>query len=236
MSLPGTCPGCAAPFGSTLLCDHCGHDRAPTSCALCFHRNPVERSVCEGCGADLGLEPVFGPSELRCPECFGQLRMAQVEGGCLFDCHGCGGQLLEHGALAELLRRAKEQRDEGPPRSLRAPALPDRVRYLGCPVCQKPMNRKNFASQSGVIVDVCREHGTFFHRHELPRIAAFVRAGGLELAAERAHREANETRRQAAAQELMRRFREANMVGYRGHSLHGESAITVFETVLNLLV
>ena len=236
MSAPGTCPGCSAPLVSALCCEVCGHDGAPTSCARCLHRNPVEATRCEGCGADLGLEPVFSASALHCPECLAELRGADVEGGCLFDCRRCGGQLLDHGALAELLRRAKDERDDGPPRSLRGPALPDRVRYLGCPTCQKPMNRRNFAGQSGVIVDVCREHGTFFHRHELPRIVAFVRAGGLDLAAERAQREADEKRRQATAAELMRRFREANMVSYRGNSLHGESAITAFETIVNLLL
>jgi Zn-finger nucleic acid-binding protein len=42
------------------------------------------------------------------------------------------------------------------------------------------MNRKNFAEVSGVIVDVCKKHGTWFDLGELPRVLAFVAAGGLE--------------------------------------------------------
>jgi hypothetical protein len=47
------------------------------------------------------------------------------------------------------------------------------------------MNRKLFASGSGVVVDVCRSHGTFFDAGELPAIIDFVMAGGLAKAAAR---------------------------------------------------
>jgi Zn-finger nucleic acid-binding protein len=48
-----------------------------------------------------------------------------------------------------------------------------------CPTCGTSMNRKLFASGSGVVVDVCRSHGTFFDAGELPAIIDFVMAGGL---------------------------------------------------------
>ena len=44
------------------------------------------------------------------------------------------------------------------------------------------MNRVNFARCSGVVVDVCKAHGTWFDRDELRRIVEFIRAGGLEQA------------------------------------------------------
>jgi hypothetical protein len=44
------------------------------------------------------------------------------------------------------------------------------------------MNRKLFAAGAGVIVDVCRAHGTFFDAGELPAIIEFVMQGGLEQA------------------------------------------------------
>jgi hypothetical protein len=44
------------------------------------------------------------------------------------------------------------------------------------------MNRKNFGGTSGIIVDVCAKHGTFFDTGELPRVLAFVRRGGLTRA------------------------------------------------------
>ena len=47
------------------------------------------------------------------------------------------------------------------------------------------MNRINFARCSGVIVDVCRGHGTWFDASELREIVEFIRGGGLELAPKR---------------------------------------------------
>lgn len=47
------------------------------------------------------------------------------------------------------------------------------------------MNRVNFAKYSGVIMDVCKEHGTFFDRDELRRIVTFIREGGLEKSREK---------------------------------------------------
>jgi hypothetical protein len=42
------------------------------------------------------------------------------------------------------------------------------------------MVRKNFGHTSGVIVDWCGAHGTWFDADELERVAAFVAAGGLK--------------------------------------------------------
>ena len=59
-------------------------------------------------------------------------------------------------------------------------AIEKHIRYLPCPICHKLMNRVNFANCSGVIVDVCLAHGTWFDRDELRRIVEFIRGGGLE--------------------------------------------------------
>jgi hypothetical protein len=44
------------------------------------------------------------------------------------------------------------------------------------------MNRLNFAHTSGVIVDVCTPHGTWFDADELRRVLEFITNGGLEAA------------------------------------------------------
>jgi len=41
--------------------------------------------------------------------------------------------------------------------------------------------RLNFGRTSGVVVDMCREHGTWFDSGELPKILAFLKGGGLQL-------------------------------------------------------
>ena len=52
--------------------------------------------------------------------------------------------------------------------------------YRPCPVCHKLMNRSNYGSGSGVIVDVCGPHGVFFDRGELTRIVDFLEKGGWD--------------------------------------------------------
>ncbi len=42
------------------------------------------------------------------------------------------------------------------------------------------MSRMNFGTRSGIILDVCRTHGTWFDRGELEAVLSFVREGGLE--------------------------------------------------------
>jgi Zn-finger nucleic acid-binding protein len=69
------------------------------------------------------------------------------------------------------------------------------------------MNRKNFGAGSGVVVDVCAKHGTWFDPGELPRVLAFVESGGLAKVrrhnAEEAERAARE-RTAHATLDLMR--------------------------------
>jgi Zn-finger nucleic acid-binding protein len=60
-----------------------------------------------------------------------------------------------------------------------------KVSYVPCPDCSELMNRNNFARASGVIVDICREHGVWFDADELPSIIEFIRKGGMEKARER---------------------------------------------------
>jgi Zn-finger nucleic acid-binding protein len=65
------------------------------------------------------------------------------------------------------------------PKSVFGEELPKAV-YVPCPQCGQLMNRINFAHCSGVIVDVCRPHGTWFDRDELRKIVEFIHDGGLE--------------------------------------------------------
>ncbi len=47
------------------------------------------------------------------------------------------------------------------------------------------MNQKNFSGCSGVVLDWCHDHGSWFDRSELHQIVAFIRDGGLRKARER---------------------------------------------------
>lgn len=52
------------------------------------------------------------------------------------------------------------------------------IQYIPCPECGVLMNRRNFGGTSGIIVDVCSVHGTWFDAGELAAVLAFVESGG----------------------------------------------------------
>ncbi len=57
------------------------------------------------------------------------------------------------------------------------------------------MTRRRFSRSAKVVIDVCRDHGTWFDRDELHRIVGFIRDGGLD--ADR-HREREDLRAERA--------------------------------------
>jgi Zn-finger nucleic acid-binding protein len=77
-----------------------------------------------------------------------------------------------------------------------------RVNYVPCPECSQLMNHVNFAHCSGVIVDICKGHGTWFDRDELSRIVEFIRGGGLEAARTREKSQIQEERERVRQERL----------------------------------
>jgi Zn-finger nucleic acid-binding protein len=189
------CPACGAGVAEgARTCVHCDAPIATVRCAFCFHMSTPDAVHCAGCGRDLGLEPIPRDGMLPCPDCHGPMSVLDCGPGAVHDCGKCGGQFVEVAALRDLLERhAVDTGIERPRTSARLAAAP--VRYVACPVCRALMNRRNFGGVSGVIVDVCAKHGTWFDRGELPRVLAFVESGGLAHLRER---EAQEHRRLAS--------------------------------------
>ena len=118
--------------------------------------------------------------------------------GVLHDCGRCGGQFVEHDAMRDLVER-HDRLDVVPRKRVAYTPVDTRVRYVACPMCGALMNRRNFGANSGVIVDVCAKHGTWFDAGELPRVLSFIESGGLTRARQRqAEEEARREREQAA--------------------------------------
>ncbi len=106
-------------------------------------------------------------------------------------CRGCGGVWVDAGTLSTILASVASTAPSpghgtgwsGVRRRTMAPGTAtSKVVYRKCPACQHSMLRKNFAKISGVIVDVCGRHGTYFDSGELEDVLDFIRSGGLALA------------------------------------------------------
>ncbi|KYF79365.1 hypothetical protein BE11_42875 [Sorangium cellulosum] len=193
-----TCPRCGLFVDAQGRCyPGCAGPLATLRCGGCYQLNVPDAERCDGCGHELGLEPIAEPDALRCSDCDEPFSAFHAATGLLRDCGRCGGQLVDHALLRDLLER-RESYGRSAPRPPRRPEHVDvRVRYVRCPACRQPMNRKNFAGKSGIIVDICREHGTWFDRGELPQLLSFVASGGAARARQQQTEEAERARRQA---------------------------------------
>jgi Zn-finger nucleic acid-binding protein len=194
--------------------------------------NVADALHCSGCGVELGLEPIGEPGHFQCPDCKEPLAAFKAESGCLYDCPKCGGQLVEHRLLRDLLERREVYGSAAPRPSVRPPSVPTGpVRYVRCPECDTVMNRKNFGGASGVIVDVCKSHGIWFDSGELPRVIAFVESGGLARARQREADQAAEEKRAAVAKAM----RESASMPHGAHGMEVETAsVGLLELLLEL--
>ncbi len=159
--------------------------------------NTIGSERCASCGKALDLEAELTPTQLLCPRGCGPLS-ASIPG--VTECERCGGLFVEAEPLTRMVSEHRPKDRARPPKtSIRRPELPAEaeVRYLPCPSCNVRMNRAVFGKSSGVVVDVCKMHGTWFDARELTASLAFVEMGGIELVEKREKLRAEEARRQA---------------------------------------
>ena len=149
--------------------------------------NFVGAKFCCHCGSELERGQVHAVKARNCPRCRQLLRPVAVGSIVVVECKSCEGLWLDTVTLAKLCQEKERQ-------TVVLGAMPQRVEeeqaiepiaYVPCPECGDLMNRVNFSGYSGVVVDVCREHGTWFDRDELRRIVEFIQRGGLQEAREK---------------------------------------------------
>jgi len=155
----------------------------------------LDEKFCPHCGTG-AAQWQSADCNLRCPGCKNAMLRGTLRDHVLHECGKCYGIWLDTLTFECICRDAESQAavlGAPPPPSLTGAVAP--VRYLHCPQCQELMNRVNFAHGSGVVVDVCRQHGTWFDMNELHRIVQFIRSGGLEQSRQREKAELEEQRR-----------------------------------------
>jgi Zn-finger nucleic acid-binding protein len=182
------CPGCGAPARTDLhACTHCGARLATVACPSCFGMVFRGTRHCPHCGAAAERAPQPDAAPLACPACSGELAALRVGATPVRECGQCGGVWMDNAAFEALCADREEQATVLAFRaSVAAPAPAETsIRYRPCPECGALMHRLNFQRVSGVIVDVCRDHGTWFDADELRRIVEFIQSGGMEAARRR---------------------------------------------------
>ena len=163
---------------------------------------------CSHCGAKAQRAEAEGEAPPRhCPRCRVDTQSVAVGSADLRECARCHGLWVDVESFEQIIAEREQQSTtlgaaSIVPRQAGGANEPNKVRYVPCPECQQLMNRVNFARCSGVVVDVCKGHGTWFDRDELQQIAEFIRGGGLEVSRAREKREIEEERKRLRQEQL----------------------------------
>lgn len=78
------------------------------------------------------------------------------------------------------------------------------------------MNHKNFSHCSGIVLDWCRDHGSWFDKRELQEIVCFIRNGGLKKARERERTNLREEKARLRMQKFDLAVRSNRTTGFSG--------------------
>ncbi len=215
------CPSCGGPCSNprAAACEFCSGPLLPVGtpdprnavrCSACAALVSAGASFCSQCGDPLAPADASDAVHV-CPACPQAGAMTEwrlrptsqrPHGHAVHGCRHCGGVWVDRATLDAMLESAAEQGvgdGRAPAVRRRELSMQAKVVYRACSVCRETMTRRNFARISGVIVDECPTHGTFFDAGELEDVLAFVRSGGLVLARRRETEELSREARRAQA-------------------------------------
>lgn len=183
------CPNCGGAVASDKTkCEFCGSRLKTVGCSACLGMMFLGSKFCGHCGAAAcRAELLDDPDSGECPRCKVKLQSLKIDAVAIRECERCGG-FWSDGLTFENICAKKEHQASvlGFSESYVHPATAQPVvSYIPCPDCKQLMNRSNFAKSSGVIVDMCKQHGVWFDAGELPKIIEFIEKGGLDRAREK---------------------------------------------------
>jgi DNA-directed RNA polymerase subunit M/transcription elongation factor TFIIS len=160
-----------------------------TVCPECLTRVSDKAKFCHHCGTRLVAEEVHTEdSSWACPACGPKQHLSSRRLGrekvSVAECQKCAGLWITKESFREL--RDRVARDaaalssirNAPPKAASLGTKPQRATYRPCPRCQELMNRRQYARGSGVIIDVCRQHGLWFDAEELSAVLDWIARGG----------------------------------------------------------
>jgi len=159
---------------------------------------------CPRCGVAAARLEVVSAGK-KCPRCKEEMRVVAIGESKVLECASCLGLWLNTQSFEQICADREQYAAVLGAASLANDdrAVPQtKVNYVPCPECSHLMNRANFARCSGVIIDLCKQHGIWFDRDELSRIVEFIRSGGLEMSRAKEKRGLEEERRKLQQEQL----------------------------------
>jgi Zn-finger nucleic acid-binding protein len=203
------CPMCgAAAATDATRCVFCDARLATVACPSCFGMMFLGNRHCPRCGALASRSEITDGHAGSCPRCRSEMARVAIGAARMQECARCGGLWVDVATFEQICADREQQSTvllgaaAPAPKKESGESTPGKVRYVPCPECGQLMNRVNFAHCSGVVVDICKGHGTWFDRDELAEIVGFIRGGGLEAARARDKQQLAEERRLLRQEQL----------------------------------
>ncbi len=226
-------------------CLYCRARLATVACPSCFGMMFLNSRHCPHCGAKgaRAEDAAAGTEKRSCPRCRVELASVHVGETVLRECARCAGLWVDVASFQKICAD-REQQSAALGTATFSPTVAGasegekRVRYVPCPECEQLMNRVNFARCSGVVVDVCKGHGTWFDRDELRQIIEFIRGGGMDAARSKEKQQLADEWRQLRQeqQQLSARSGEATPFFVTGDKGERTSVIVAARELLKLIL
>jgi Zn-finger nucleic acid-binding protein len=221
------CPNCGAgALSDSTRCDFCESRLKTMACSACLGLMFICSRHCSHCGAK--VIPVEESKKERsgdCPRCKIELNLLQIEEISLLECQKCSGLWSDSETFEEICAEKESQakvlflvQSKQTPK----PNIP--INYVPCPDCKQLMYRSNFSRSSGVILDICKNHGVWFDAEELTKIIEFIHNGGLDYARRKEIQQLQEDRRELEDKKRQislenRRFQQTSINWDKSYSL-----------------
>jgi Zn-finger nucleic acid-binding protein len=221
------CPNCGAGALSDYnRCTFCQSGLKTMACPVCLGLMFIGSQHCSFCGAKTVPAEVSEKERSGdCPRCKIKLNLLKIEEISLLECMKCGGFWSDAETFENICAEKESQANvlffvENKQFNKQTMA----INYVPCPDCQQLMNRNNFAKSSGVILDICKQHGVWFDAEELPKIIEFIRQGGLDRSRQKEILLLQEQKRELADNQRKlslenRRFQQSSPVWDESYSL-----------------
>jgi Zn-finger nucleic acid-binding protein len=193
---------------------------------------------CPRCGAAAVVAESTDLQTRLCPRCRIEMQSVVIGVTTLRECSRCDGLWVDVRSF-EKICADREQQSAVLGTASPVPttvAETSKINYVPCPECSQLMNRINFARCSGVIVDVCKHHGTWFDYEELSRIIEFIRDGGLDASRAKEKVAIAEEREMLRQEQRSLDMRRSRTLGPGDHDDHRVTGIASTRDLLKILL
>jgi Zn-finger nucleic acid-binding protein len=171
------CPYCEAKLDQAAL-------QSTTLCPKCFARIADDARHCSGCGITIHPQPLTPvPDGKSCPRCKGELQIRSLEVSDVIECGACQGVWIRADVFHSICRDAQLNGQVPLPNwpEKAGTEVPPGSFYVACLHCDQFMQRRQFKHNdrsTGIIIDLCRNHGIWLDHRELERITEHIRERG----------------------------------------------------------